>query len=93
VQTYLLSFGIASLEVATEGRYSIYGQRMGANNLAFAKTADAYAFLRSAASIDPMNPHYTQAFLPGPSMDKRPRAWRSCRKMTLAICWTRMTCN
>jgi aminopeptidase N len=68
VQTYLLSFGIARLEVATDGRYSIYGQRMGANNVAFAKTADAYAFLRSAASIDPMNPHYTQAFLPGPSM-------------------------
>jgi aminopeptidase N len=41
---------------------------MGANNAAFAKTADAYAFLRSAASIDPMNLHYTQAFLPGPSM-------------------------
>ena len=68
VQTYLFSFGIARLEVATDGRYSIYGQSMGANNLAFAKTADAYAFLRSAASIDPMNPHYTQAFLPGPSM-------------------------
>ena len=68
VQTYLFSFGIARLEVATDGRYSIYGQRMNANNVAFAKTADAYAFLRSAASIDPMNPHYTQAFLPGPSM-------------------------
>ena len=68
VQTYLFSFGIARLEVATDGRYSIYGQRMGANNPAFPKTADAYAFLRSAASIDPMNPHYTQAFLPRPSM-------------------------
>ena len=68
VQTYLLSFGIARLELATDGRYSIYGQRMDTNNAAFAKTADAYAFLRSAASIDPMNPHYTQAFLPGPSM-------------------------
>jgi aminopeptidase N len=41
---------------------------MGANNVAFSKTADVYAFLRSAASIDPMNSHYTQAFLPGPSM-------------------------
>jgi len=64
----LLSFGIARLEVAMDGRYSIYAQRVGANNVAFAKTADAYAFLRSAASIDPMNSHYTQAFLPGPSM-------------------------
>ena len=68
VQTYLFSFGIARLEVATDGRYSIYGQRMGANNAAIAKTAEAYAFLRSAASIDPMNQHYTEAFLPGPSM-------------------------
>jgi len=68
VQTYLLSFGIARLKIATDGRYSIYSQRMGANKVAFAKTEDAYAFLRSAASIDPMNPHYTQAFLPGPSM-------------------------
>src|SRR5260370_41845966 len=41
---------------------------MDANKAAFAKTADAYAFLRAAASVDPMNPHYTQAFLPGPSM-------------------------
>lgn len=68
VQTYLLSFGVARMEVATNGRYSIYGQKMGATSLAFAKTADAYTFLQSAASIDPMNPHYTQAFLPGPSM-------------------------
>ena len=68
VQTYLFSFAVARLEVSTDGKYSIYGQRIGANNAAFAKTADAYAFLRSAASIDPMNPHYTQAFLPGPSM-------------------------
>ena len=68
VQTYLLSFGIARLEVATNGGYSIYAQKVGANSLVFAKTADAYAFLKSAASLDPMNPHYTQAFLPGPSM-------------------------
>jgi aminopeptidase N len=68
VQTYLFSFGIARLEVATNGRYSIYGEGMGGKNVAFAKTADAYAFLRSVASVDSMNPHYTQAFLPGPSM-------------------------
>jgi aminopeptidase N len=68
VQTYLFSFGIARLEVATDGRYSIYSERMGAKSVAFPKTADAYAFLRSVASIDPMNLHYTQAFLPGPSL-------------------------
>jgi aminopeptidase N len=53
---------------ATDGMFSIYAQRMDANKATFAKTADAYAFLRGAASIDPMNAHYTQVFLPGPSM-------------------------
>jgi aminopeptidase N len=68
VQTYLFSFGVARLAVAVDDMFSIYAQRMDANKEAFAKTADAYAFLRAAASVDPMNPHYTQAFLPGPSM-------------------------
>jgi len=47
-----------------------------ANKAAFAKTADAYAFLRAAASVDPMNAHYAQAFLPGP-------AWTGSRGMAL----------
>jgi aminopeptidase N len=68
VQTYLFSFGVARLAVGDDGMFSIYAQSMDANKAAFAKTADAYAFLRAAASVDPMNPHYTQAFLPGPSM-------------------------
>jgi aminopeptidase N len=68
VQTYLFSFGVARLAVAVDGMFSIYAQRTDASKTAFAKTADAYAFLRTAASIDPMNAHYTQAFLPGPSM-------------------------
>lgn len=68
VQTYLFSFGVARLDVEVDGMFSIYAQKMDANKAAFAKTADAYAFLRAAASVDPMNPHYTQAFLPGPSM-------------------------
>jgi aminopeptidase N len=68
VQTYLFSFGVARLAVAVDDMFSIYAQRMDANKEAFAKTADAYAFLRAAASVDPMNAHYTQAFLPGPSM-------------------------
>jgi len=68
VQTYLFSFGVARLVAATDGMFSIYAQKMDANKEAFAKTADAYAFLRSAASIGPMNSHYTQVFLPGPSM-------------------------
>jgi aminopeptidase N len=41
---------------------------MDRNKATFAKTADAYTFLRAAASIDPINSHYTEAFLPGPSM-------------------------
>ncbi len=68
VQTYLFSFGVARLAVAVDGMFSIYAQRMDASKAAFAKTRDAYAFLRAAASVDPMNSHYTQAFLPGPSM-------------------------
>jgi aminopeptidase N len=68
VQTYLFSFGVARLAVAVDDMFSIYAQRMDANKEAFAKTADAYAFLRATASVDPMNAHYTQAFLPGPSM-------------------------
>jgi len=65
VQTYLFSFGVARLAVVDDGMFSIYAQRMDANKAAFAKTADVYAFLRAAASVDPMNAHYTQAFLPG----------------------------
>jgi aminopeptidase N len=68
VQTYLFSFGIARVSVAVDGMFSIYSRRMDANKAAFSKTADAYGFLRAAASVDPMNAHYTQAFLPGPSM-------------------------
>jgi len=68
VQTYLFSFGVARMMAATDGMFSIYAQRMDANKAAFVKIADAYAFLRGAASIDPMNSHYTQVFLPGPSM-------------------------
>jgi aminopeptidase N len=64
VQTYLFSFGVARFAVAVDGTFSIYAQTMDANKVAFAKTADAYAFLRAAASVDPMNSHYTQAFLP-----------------------------
>jgi len=68
VQTYLFSFGVARLAVAIDGMFSIYAQRMDANKAAFAKTADAYNFLRAAASVDPLNAHYTQAFLPGRGM-------------------------
>jgi aminopeptidase N len=68
VQTYLFSFGVARVSVAMEGMFSIFSQAMDRNKAAFAKTKDAYAFLRAAASVDPTNAHYTQAFLPGPSM-------------------------
>ena len=45
VQTYLFSFGVARLAVGVDGMFSIYAQKMDANKAAFAKTADAYAFL------------------------------------------------
>ena len=68
VQTYLFSFAVARLERADDGMFSIYAPARDSNKAAFTKTADAYAFLRAAASVDPMNPHYAQVFLPGPSM-------------------------
>jgi aminopeptidase N len=68
VQTYLFSFGVARVAVAVDGMFSIYSQAMDKSKTAFGKTKDAYTFLRAAASVDPMNAHYTQAFLPGPSM-------------------------
>ena len=68
VQTYLFSFGVAQLAIGVDSMFSIYARRMDANKAAFAKTADAYAFLRATASVDPMNSHYTQAFLPGPGV-------------------------
>lgn len=68
VQTYLFSFAVARLAVAENGRFLIYAQQLDASKAAFAKTEDAYAFLRGVASIDPMNSHYAQAFLPGPSI-------------------------
>jgi aminopeptidase N len=68
VQTYLFSFGIARVAVAADGMFSIYSREVHRNTAAFVKTKDAYAFLRAAASIDPLNARYTEAFLPGPSM-------------------------
>ena len=64
VQTYLFSFSVARLGVAVDGKFSIYAQKTDRNAEVFAKTADAYAFLRTIASVDPMNSHYAQAFLP-----------------------------
>jgi aminopeptidase N len=64
----LFSFAVARVAVGVKDNFSIYAQKMDANKVAFSKTEDAYAFLRTVASIDPMNSHYTQAFLPGPSM-------------------------
>jgi len=64
VQTYLLSFGVARLGVAMEGNFSIYARDLRLQKAAFAKTADAYAFLRAKAGVDLLDSRYTQAFLP-----------------------------
>ena len=64
VQTYLFSFSVARLGIAVDGKFSIYAQKTDRNAEVFAKTADAYAFLRTIASVDPMNSDYAQAFLP-----------------------------
>ena len=64
VQTYLFSFGVARLGVAMEGDFSIYARDLRLQKAAFAKTADAYAFLRAKAGVDLLDSRYTQAFLP-----------------------------
>ena len=64
VQTYLLSFGVARLGVAMEGNFSIYARDLRLQKAAFAKTADAYAFLRAKAGVDLLDSRYRQAFLP-----------------------------
>ncbi len=64
VQTYLFSFGVARLAMAVEGNFLIYAPDLRSQNAAFAKTADAYAFMRGKASVDLPDSGYTQAFLP-----------------------------
>jgi aminopeptidase N len=64
VQTYLFSFGVARLGVAVDGNFSIYARDLRLQKVAFAKTDDAYAFLRAKAGVDLLDSRYTQAFLP-----------------------------
>lgn len=73
VQTYLFSFGVAKLNRIVDGKFILYAKDAGTDSAAqkdadkafFAKSADAYAFLRAKASVDLANPHYAQAFVPG----------------------------
>ena len=64
MQTYLFSFGVARLGVTEAGRFSLSAPNLGSRVTAFAKTKDAYAFLREKAGVDLLDAHYTQAFLP-----------------------------
>lgn len=64
VQTYLFSFGVARLALSVDGNFLIYAADSSSQKAAFAKTADAYAFLRAKASVDSPNLCYAQAFLP-----------------------------
>jgi len=66
VQTYLFSFGVAKLNRSVNGKFVLYALDTGAHRVAFAKTADAYAFLRSKAGVDLADSQYTQAFMPQP---------------------------
>jgi aminopeptidase N len=63
VQTYLLSFAVAALEPITKDGFTVYAGEGGHEKL-FEDTLDAYEFLRAKAGVDPINPHYTQVFLP-----------------------------
>jgi aminopeptidase N len=72
MQTYLFSFGAAKLNRSMDGKFVLYTQDAGgdaraikeAHKAAFAKTADAYAFLRAKAGVDLADSEYTQAFVP-----------------------------
>lgn len=66
VQTYLFSFGVTRVGgVSVDGNFTIYGRFVSVQErAAFAKTKDAYAFLRQKAGVDLLDQHYTQAFLP-----------------------------
>src|SRR5262249_39296873 len=63
VQTYLFSFAAATLRVTDAGRFSLYAPNLEVK-AAFAKTKDAYAFLRERAGTDLLDPRYAQTFLP-----------------------------
>ena len=64
VQTYLFSFSVARIGVATDKSFSIYAPDLKSQKSVFEKTADAYAFLRAKATVDLLDSRYTQAFLP-----------------------------
>jgi aminopeptidase N len=72
MQTYLFSFGAAKLNRSVSGRFILYTMDTSgdakaisaAHKAAFAKTADAYTFLRSKAGVDLADREYAQAFVP-----------------------------
>ena len=64
VQTYLFSFGVARIGTASEKNFSIHASDLRLQQVVLAKTKDVYAFLREKADVDPLDAHYTQAFLP-----------------------------
>jgi len=66
VQTYLFSFAVAKLDPSVEEKFRLYAKAAG-HKAALAKTSDAYAFLLSKASVDPIDSEYGQAFLPLPT--------------------------
>lgn len=67
VQTYLFSFGAAKLNRSLDGQFVLYSADTDAHKVAFTKTADAYAFLRSKAGVDLADSQYTQASMPEPT--------------------------
>jgi aminopeptidase N len=50
--------------MVVDGNFSLCAWGSISDQAVLAKTADAYAFLRQKAAVDPMDLHYTQAFLP-----------------------------
>jgi aminopeptidase N len=64
VQTYLFSFGVAKIVAAVDKNFSMYAADLQSQKAVFARTAEAYAFLREKAGVDLLDSRYTQAFLP-----------------------------
>ena len=73
MQTYLFSFGVAKMNRIVDGRFILYAKDVGTDSVAqkdlnkafFAKSTDAYVFLRGKAGVERADAYYAQAFVPG----------------------------
>ena len=64
MQAYLFLFGVAQLGMAGDRKFSMNAADLRSQKAVFAKTKDAYVFLREKARVDPLDTRCTQVFLP-----------------------------